>query len=439
MKIINYLIKIDIKYIFAIFLFSFFLSMISFFVHFSQSNILFLFSMVFSIASFWFLYRKVLEYRNNNLIYESIFIDRNFRESIKKLDKGELREPMVELVKFFYLNLDFINFTPVIEEHLKSAIGEMETSVNKVINQIYAISERASLQVSDVQNLVKNFYDSLELAKTIIQASATAVELVGNSKNDLADTENLLSLLSYNIQETSELNQKFEVIITDLIERTKQINSIVRSVNDISSQTNLLSLNASIEASRAGSAGRGFSVVASEIRKLAEKSKSSVGNIKILVDDIQKSVKHTSETFINVAEALNVYKEKISESSQSITFVMDNSIQALVLSINSLYDTAQSYYLDSQTIGQSIINVSNNAEETMNMLYKLIEHLQFQDITRQELEKALTTMNEMNELKMEVLSKYKLPSKVRSVNWNERLTRNSLNRDILSINDYILE
>ncbi len=276
------------------------------------------------------------------------------------------------------------------------------------------------------------------MAKTIIQASANSVELVGSAKNDLADNESLLSLLSYNIQETSALTNKFESIISNLISRTKQINTIVRSVNDIASQTNLLSLNASIEASRAGTAGRGFSVVASEIRKLAEKSKSSVGNIKILVDDIQKSVKQTSDTFVNVAEALHVYKEKIGDSSNSITHVMDNSIQVLVTSINSLYDIAQSYYLDSQSIGQSIINVSNNAEETMNMLYKLIEHLQFQDITRQELEKALKTMDEMNELKMEVLAKYKLPSKVRSVNWNERLDKNAMNRDILSINDYSL-
>ena len=337
------------------------------------------------------------------------------------------------------MNLDTINFSPVIENHLKEAIIQMESSVNRIIEQIYVISERASLQVTDIQNLVKNFYSSLELAKIIIQSSANAVQLVESTKNDLLDNENLLSVLSYNIHETSEINSKFEGMIADLIGRTKQINTIVRSVNDISSQTNLLSLNASIEASRAGTAGRGFSVVASEIRKLAEKSKSSVGNIKILVDDIQKSVKQTSDTFRNVAEALNWYKEKIQESSSSITSVMDNSIQVLVVSINSLYDTAQSYYLDSQSLGQSIVNVSNSAEETMNMLYQLIEHLQFQDITRQELEKAWKTISEMNELKMEILSEYQLPIKVPSIDWQDRLSQNALSRDLISVEDYSLQ
>lgn len=392
--------------------------------------------MISLISFFWRSYSKNKLAEEKVKLYDLMLVKKDFRTNI---NDQELKTSTEDLLKLFYLNLDTINFSPVIESHLNEAILQMEASVNRVIEQIYAVSERASLQVTDIQNLVTNFYSSLELAKTIIQSSANAVQLVESAKNDLLDNENLLSVLSYNIHETSEINSKFEGMIADLIGRTKQINTIVRSVNDISSQTNLLSLNASIEASRAGTAGRGFSVVASEIRKLAEKSKSSVGNIKILVDDIQKSVKQTSDTFRNVAEALNWYKEKIQESSSSITSVMDNSIQVLVVSINSLYDTAQSYYLDSQSLGQSIVNVSNSAEETMNMLYQLIEHLQFQDITRQELEKAWKTISEMNELKMEILSEYQLPIKVPSIDWQDRLSQNALSRDLISVEDYSLQ
>lgn len=435
----NLITNINTKYIFALFLVSFAFSTLSFFWTFPFRETVFLISMISLIAVFWRSYTKNKISEEKMRLYDLMMIKKDFRNSVHKINDKELLESTNDLLKFFYLNLDTINFSPVIENHLKEAIIQMESSVNRIIEQIYVISERASLQVTDIQNLVKNFYSSLELAKIIIQSSANAVQLVESAKNDLLDNENLLSMLSYNIHETSEINSKFEGMISDLIGRTKQINTIVRSVNDISSQTNLLSLNASIEASRAGTAGRGFSVVASEIRKLAEKSKSSVGNIKILVDDIQKSVKQTSDTFRNVAEALNWYKQKIQESSSSITSVMDNSIQVLVTSINSLYDTAQSYYLDSQSLGQSIVNVSNSAEETMNMLYQLIEHLQFQDITRQELEKAWKTISEMNELKMELLGEYKLPSKVPSINWQDRLSENALSRDLISVEDYSLQ
>lgn len=428
--------NISTKYIFALFFLSFSLSLLSFFWNFIFRETVFLISMISLISFFWRSYSKNKLAEEKVKLYDLMLVKKDFRTNI---NDQELKTSTEDLLKLFYLNLDTINFSPVIESHLNEAILQMEASVNRVIEQIYAVSERASLQVTDIQNLVTNFYSSLELAKIIIQSSANAVQLVESAKNDLLDNENLLSVLSYNIHETSEINSKFEGMIADLIGRTKQINTIVRSVNDISSQTNLLSLNASIEASRAGTAGRGFSVVASEIRKLAEKSKSSVGNIKILVDDIQKSVKQTSDTFRNVAEALNWYKEKIQESSSSITSVMDNSIQVLVVSINSLYDTAQSYYLDSQSLGQSIVNVSNSAEETMNMLYQLIEHLQFQDITRQELEKAWKTISEMNELKMEILSEYQLPIKVPTIDWQDRLSQNALSRDLISVEDYSLQ
>lgn len=433
---LNLIKNISNKYIFALFFLSFSLSLLSFFWDFIFRETVFLISMISLISFFWRGYSKNKLAEEKVKLYDLMLVKKDFRTNI---NDQELKTSTEDLLKLFYLNLDTINFSPVIESHLNEAILQMEASVNRVIEQIYAVSERASLQVTDIQNLVTNFYSSLELAKIIIQSSANAVQLVESAKNDLLDNENLLSVLSYNIHETSEINSKFEGMIADLIGRTKQINTIVRSVNDISSQTNLLSLNASIEASRAGTAGRGFSVVASEIRKLAEKSKSSVGNIKILVDDIQKSVKQTSDTFRNVAEALNWYKEKIQESSSSITSVMDNSIQVLVVSINSLYDTAQSYYLDSQSLGQSIVNVSNSAEETMNMLYQLIEHLQFQDITRQELEKAWKTISEMNELKMEILSEYQLPIKVPTINWQDRLSQNALSRDLISVEDYSLQ
>lgn len=433
---LNLIKNISNKHIFALFFLSFSLSLLSFFWDFIFRETVFLISMISLISFFWRGYSKNKLAEEKVKLYDLMLVKKDFRTNI---NDQELKTSTEDLLKLFYLNLDTINFSPVIESHLNEAILQMEASVNRVIEQIYAVSERASLQVTDIQNLVTNFYSSLELAKIIIQSSANAVQLVESAKNDLLDNENLLSVLSYNIHETSEINSKFEGMIADLIGRTKQINTIVRSVNDISSQTNLLSLNASIEASRAGTAGRGFSVVASEIRKLAEKSKSSVGNIKILVDDIQKSVKQTSDTFRNVAEALNWYKEKIQESSSSITSVMDNSIQVLVVSINSLYDTAQSYYLDSQSLGQSIVNVSNSAEETMNMLYQLIEHLQFQDITRQELEKAWKTISEMNELKMEILSEYQLPIKVPTINWQDRLSQNALSRDLISVEDYSLQ
>ena len=333
------------------------------------------------------------------------------------------KEIIGEFAELFSLNLDLIELTPFIEIQLKDAAEQIETSIGNIIQQVNIISERAFSQYSDVQSLVTHFHTSMGLAKNIIEATKMSVNLTEVTKLELLDNEQMLSKLSSDLKDAADVNQRLENVVSEFVETAKQINIIVRSVNDIASQTNLLSLNASIEASKAGTTGRGFSVVAGEIRKLAEKSKSSVGNIKTLVDQIQRSVKETSEVFHNVAKSLNNYREKTKDSSESLSNIMNNSIQTLVNSINNLSQLAESYFNDSKSIGYSIENVNNNAEETMNLVYKLIEYMQFQDITKQEIDKVISVINEINSLKLFILEKYDLPELEREINWENRLKR----------------
>ena len=399
------------------------------------------FSGITSLSLSWFFmfkgFSRLIKGNANTQIYEEILLRRNLDiPSMYTESNNHFEEVHNELTKLFYLNKDLIEITPSLEGQLKQTVGEMEQAVNRIIEQIYIIAERATMQYNDVKSLVQNFHASLELAQSIIYATEKTVAHVRIATVELAENEVKLNNLSSNLHEAAEVNRRFETVVAGLIERTKQINTIVRSVNDIASQTNLLSLNASIEASRAGTAGRGFSVVASEIRKLAEKSKSSVGSIKLLVDDIQKSVKETSETFLKVADALSNYREDIQNSSHSITEVNNGSIAILVESTDNIFNMAQAYYTDAKSIGNAIENVNNNAEETMNQIYQLIEHMQFQDITRQEIERVITTIQEINQLKENIIDKYNLPDYERRIDWLLRSKTNALSRNHLTLDDY---
>lgn len=428
--------KNKIIYLYILLLLSTFSMGSTFSLDYQFEDFVFYFSFATSLLSTFFIYQNNKKIRQELLSYKNNIISRDLDRLLKETEGTEANIIFDELVDLFYLNLDMINFTPFFESQLKDVIEQMEGAINKIMDQVYVIAERASSQYNDVQALVTNFHASMNLAKNIIEQSEKAVNLVHLTKYELAENESTLNTLSENLKQAAKINQKFEFVVASLIERTKQINIIVRSANDIASQTNLLSLNASIEASRAGIAGRGFSVVASEVRKLAEKSKSSVGNIKLLVDDIQKSVKETSDAFLNVADSLGKYRQRIEESSHSLSDIMNNSIKVLVDLINDLYNTAISYYTDSQSIGQAIENVNNNAEETMNLIYKLIEHLQFQDITRQEIDKIIKTVNEINDLKASIIYKYNLPKRDVNINWEQRTQQNAIGRNKINLEDY---
>lgn len=401
----------------------------------NKQNTLFLIAYTTALFFMTIQYLSLNYFSKSSDSYSDLIAKRDIK-TLTSVEDKRINGVFNEISKLFYLSIDTVNFTPFMELQLKDAVEQMENAVNRIIEQVYIIAERASSQYNDVQSLVMNFHASLELAKNIIESTEKTVGYVANTKDSLGDNENTLKNLSINLRDAAEINRNFEQVVSSLIDRSKQINVIVRSVNDIASQTNLLSLNASIEASRAGNAGKGFSVVAAEVRKLAEKSKSAVANIKSLVDDIQNSAKETSEAFLNVAESLTHYKGKIEISSNSLSEIMNESIELLVNSINDVYNSAKNYYNDAQSIGYAIDNVNNNAEETMNLLYKLIEHLQFQDITRQEIDKIVKTIHEMNSLKSEIIEKYSLPTREIKIDWEERMQRNALNRSDITLKDY---
>lgn len=194
-----------------------------------------------------------------------------------------------------------------------------ELSAN--IEETAAASEEISSTSQEVENVVRS----------IVDKSRVALE---NSIEISQKAENIMAISKLNQREAAEIFKETETNLKKSIEKSKaveQISILSDSILEITSQTNLLALNAAIEAAKAGEAGKGFSVVAEEIRNLAEQSSETIGKIQ-----------STTEIIVSSVEDLTVNSNKILNFIESKVF---KDYEALV-DTSKKYDSSALYYKD---------------------------------------------------------------------------------------------
>ncbi|AZB42483.1 hypothetical protein CEF21_09380 [Bacillus sp. FJAT-42376] len=171
-------------------------------------------------------------------------------------------------------------------------VGEISSDLTMAFKELAAGAETQAGSIAKIDQslkLIGNFTEGVQ------DSSATMKESFIKTETSVADVNTQMTSLSEEMDKVSVIIQKVVESITDLQKETKDVESIVKTITHISDQTNLLALNASIEAARAGEHGKGFSVVANEIRILAENSKQSAGGIHEILDRIIEKTNKTSE------------------------------------------------------------------------------------------------------------------------------------------------
>jgi methyl-accepting chemotaxis protein len=185
------------------------------------------------------------------------------------------------------------------------------TESKDISTAIAEIQQGMTQQASDAEQCLQQS-DALADRIRLVYDNSVAIEKI---------TENTKSVVTDGIKEVDELNEaaKANIEITndtirnmeELADESKAITEIISVINDISEQTNLLSLNASIEAARAGEAGRGFSVVAEEIRKLSVKTVNSASEIEKIIHNINKKTQLTVQTVKEAGTISNTTESRL--------------------------------------------------------------------------------------------------------------------------------
>lgn len=184
-------------------------------------------------------------------------------------------------------------------------LQDINDKVNQVATQI-ADAENRSMTVSAASDEMVS--TTGDIAKNCESAAANSNETENITHHGVNEVETVIS----SIRSQADKTRKDAELIKALVEQSNKIGSIVQTIEDIASQTNLLALNAAIEAARAGEAGKGFAVVADEVRALASRSSASTQEITKMVTQIQSDANSANESMNQSLGDMNVLADKAS-------------------------------------------------------------------------------------------------------------------------------
>ncbi len=225
--------------------------------------------------------------------------------------------------------------TDTMAASLKQMVGEIQATTNQVAaasTEVAASSEQLASSIKHQEESAAQVSAAVtELASSVSEVATKAADAAGAAAESKKNAENGGVLVQETVQQLGEINTRFDevaTVITSLEQQGDEVGRVVQVIQDIADQTNLLALNAAIEAARAGEHGRGFAVVADEVRKLAERTTQATGEVGKTIGAMRQGTVQAGQAMKTGRETVGQGRKKGTDTGVAVAVIVKAQIVA---------------------------------------------------------------------------------------------------------------
>jgi len=317
---------------------------------------------------------------------------------------NSMKNNLSNLIKNIQVNSEQVNAAA---QELSASTEEISATTEDVTVRVNDTAERAQISAHASNESARAMEETAagvqriaESTQKLLGNSVDATQTAKDGGQIIYDAQQQMSIISSSTNSVNALVQK-------LAQQTEEINNISQLITSITDQTNLLALNAAIEAARAGEHGKGFAVVADEVRKLAEQSKSSAHSIVNLTLEIKADTENVeravSESLVSVEDGVKI----ISHAGESFTTIVD-AVTQMSMQIQEISATSEELSASAEQVTASVNEIAHSSNESSGNLEMVAAAVEEQTATMQQVNAVAVSLSDNAQTLQQEIQQFKV-------------------------------